>query len=310
MSSPTSGAVAALDCGTNSTRLLAARADGSTQVRLMRITRLGQGVDASGRLDPAAIDRTVGVLREYRRIMDEAGVTRARLVTTSAVRDARNGAAFLAAASDAAGVPAELLSGEEEGRLAYAGATTGLPPSPGDDLVIDIGGGSTELVVQRDGVVAAVSMNIGCVRLTERFLHHDPPGAGEVAAMVACIDAELDSAARSLPVLTTVRAGCRLLGLAGSVTTLASLDLGLPAYDSDKIHHSVLRRAAVEHWCTTLGTETSAARGRRGGVVAGRADVIVGGAYVLRQVMDHFGIDACVVSETDILDGIVHSLLR
>ncbi len=303
------GAVAALDCGTNSTRLLAARADGTTHVRLMRITRLGEGVDATGRLSPEAMARTVDVLREYRTVMDEAGVTRARLVMTSAVRDARNGDVFLDAASDAVGYRAELLSGEEEGRLAYAGATTGLPALDGDDMVVDIGGGSTELVLQRGGAIGAVSMNIGCVRLTERFLPHDPPAPEEIAAMVECIDTELAQAARTLPVLSTVQAGCRLLGLAGSVTTLAALDLGLVAYDSDKVHHSVLTLEAVDRWCATLEAETSAARALRPGVMAGRADVIVGGAYVLQRVMQHFGVDACIASETDILDGIVQSLL-
>ena len=141
--------MAAIDCGTNSTRLLVANADGTTHLRLMRITRLGAGVDATGDLNAAAIDRTVHVLRDFRRMMDEARVGKGRLVTTSAVRDARNGDVFRQAALAATGLPAELLSGEEEGQLAYAGATAGLPPIDGDDLVVDIGGGSTELVIQR-----------------------------------------------------------------------------------------------------------------------------------------------------------------
>jgi exopolyphosphatase/guanosine-5'-triphosphate,3'-diphosphate pyrophosphatase len=309
MPEPSTGPVAALDCGTNSTRLLVARPDGTTAVRLMRITRLGQGVDATGDLNPEAIERTVRVLQEYRRVMDEAGVVRGRLVTTSAVRDARNGATFLHAASDAVGFPAELLSGEAEGRLAYAGASAGLPPVDGDDLVVDIGGGSTELVLQRHGVVSAYSMNIGCVRLTERFLAHDPPAAAELAAMSAYIEARLAEAEQAEPALAALEEPARLLGVAGSVTTLAALALGLPAYDSDRIHHSVLTRAAVDHWCTTLAGEASAVRAERPGMVAGRADVIVGGAFVLRHVMDHFGLDPCIASESDILDGIAASLL-
>jgi exopolyphosphatase / guanosine-5'-triphosphate,3'-diphosphate pyrophosphatase len=301
--------VAALDCGTNSTRLLVAGPDGTTVVRLMRITRLGQGVDATGNLNPDAIDRTVAVLREYRRVMDEAGVGRGRLVTTSAVRDAHNGASFLQAAAEAVGFPAELLSGEDEGQLAYAGAVTGLPPVAGDDLVVDIGGGSTELVLQRQGVVSAYSMNIGCVRLTERFLDHDPPTAAELAAMSAFIDARLAEAEQARPIFSHLEQPARLLGVAGSITTLAGLALGLPAYDSDRIHHSILTRAAVDHWCTTLAGETSAVRAERASMVAGRADVIVGGAFVLRHVMDHFGFDTCIASESDILDGIAASLL-
>jgi exopolyphosphatase / guanosine-5'-triphosphate,3'-diphosphate pyrophosphatase len=301
--------VAALDCGTNSTRLLVVRPDGTTVVRLMRITRLGQGVDATGDLSPEAIDRTVSVLREYRRVMDEAGVGRGRLVTTSAARDARNGEVFLHAASEAVGFPAELLSGEEEGQLAYAGAAAGLPPVAGDDLVVDIGGGSTELVLQRHGAVSAYSMNIGCVRLTERFLDHDPPAPAELAAMSAYIEGRLVEAEQARPDLAHLTRPARLLGVAGSVTTLAALDLGLPAYDSDRIHHSVLTRAAVDHWCTTLSAEPAAVRATRAGMVPGRADVIVGGAFVLRHVMDHFGLATCIASETDILDGIAASLL-
>jgi len=306
---PPRGPVAAIDCGTNSTRLLVVNADGTTHLRLMRITRLGAGVDATGDLNPAAVDRTVRVLRDFRRMMGEAGVTKGRLVTTSAVRDARNGDVFRQAASAATGLPAELLSGEEEGQLAYAGATGGLPPIDEDDLVVDIGGGSTELVVQRHGVVQAFSMNIGCVRLSERFLTHDPPEDAEIAALVAFVDGAIDGAVRALPILSTLRDG-RLVGVAGTVTTLAALSLGLPAYDSDQTHHAVLDRAAVDRWCATLAAETAATRAERPGMVAGRADVIVGGAYVLRQVMASFGFDRCIASETDILDEIALRLLQ
>lgn len=309
MTGPPRGPVAAIDCGTNSTRLLVVNADGTTHLRLMRITRLGAGVDATGDLNPAAIDRTVRVLGGFRRMMGEAGVTKGRLVTTSAVRDARNGDVFRQAASAATGLPAELLSGEEEGQLAYAGATGGLPPIDEDDLVVDIGGGSTELVVQRHGVVQAFSMNIGCVRLSERFLTHDPPEDAEIAALVAFVDGAIDGAVRALPILSTLRDG-RLVGVAGTVTTLAALSLGLPAYDSDQTHHAVLDRAAVDRWCATLAAETAATRAERPGMVAGRADVIVGGAYVLRQVMASFGFDRCIASETDILDEIALRLLQ
>jgi len=308
--SPTPGGpVGALDCGTNSTRLLVCDPDGITRVRLMRITRLGQGVDATGDLDQAAIERTVAVLEEYRKIMDDTGVQKARLVTTSAVRDARNGEAFLRAASEAVGFAAELISGEEEGRLAYAGATAGLGASTGDDMVVDIGGGSTEIVLQRDGIVEAYSMNIGCVRLTERFLAHDPANDSELAAMHSFITESLQQAVVALPVLANLRRPTRLLGLAGSVTTVAALALGLETYDRDAVHHSILTKEAVAQWSARLAREPAAERATRGVIAPGRVDVIVGGASVLDDLMHFFDLDACVVSETDILDGIALSLL-
>ena len=190
--------VAAIDCGTNSTRLLVAAADGTALARVMRITRLGEGVDATRRLWPAGIARTVAVLDEFRRTADNLSVGRARLVATSAVRDAGNGDEFLAAATAATGITAELLSGDEEGRLAYTGATAELPPGPGDDVVVDIGGGSTELVVGRHGEVGSVSLDIGCVRLTERFFRHDPPRPDELAAATAAVGTELDWAVATL----------------------------------------------------------------------------------------------------------------
>lgn len=304
---PSTAAVAALDCGTNSTRLLVAAADGTPLVRLMRITRLGQGVDATRKLDPEAIERTVAVLREFRQVMDERGVVRARLVATSAVRDAVNGDEFLAAASEAAGTEAELLSGLEEGRLAFAGATADLPPGAGDDVVVDIGGGSTELVTKGPQGMEAISLDLGCVRLTERHLRHDPPTTSEIEEALGVIDQELHRARTELPTLGRLRPGSRLIGLAGTVSTLASLDLGLAEYDRSLVHHAVLARAAVERWCRVLATEPAAARGQRPGMAPGREDVIVGGALVLREVMALLELSECLVSESDILDGLVMS---
>jgi len=298
-----------MDCGTNSTRLLVADAGGSPLRRLMRITRLGEGVDSTGKLSRDAIDRTLAVLTEYRTEMEALGVRRARLVATSAVRDAVNGDEFLAAASEAVGVRAELLSGEEEGALAYAGATAGLPPVAGDDVVVDIGGGSTELVVAAPGGLGVVSLDLGCVRLTERLLHHDPPTPQELRAASGAIDAELARAADRLPELRGLPGGSRLVGLAGTVSTLAALDQGLAVYDRQAIHHSVLTREAVGRWCDILAGEPATRRARRPGMVDGRQDVILGGALVLREVMDHFGFTRCTVSESDILDGLVASLL-
>jgi exopolyphosphatase / guanosine-5'-triphosphate,3'-diphosphate pyrophosphatase len=275
----------------------------------MRITRLGEGVDATHRLAPQALERTLSVLAEYRSAMDEAGVTAARLVATSAVRDARNGDRFLRDAGDVVGVPAELLDGQTEGALACRGATAGLPRAEGDDVVVDIGGGSTELVVGRDGAVRAVSLDIGCVRLTERFLHHDPPAADELEAATEFVRSALHHAAEEVPELSQLRPGSRLLGLAGSVTTLAALELGLDGYDPTRTHHFLLTRQAVDHWYEVLAGEPASARGRRQAIEAGREDVIAGGALVLREVMSTLGFGRCVVSETDILDGLAMGLL-
>jgi len=303
------GPVAAIDCGTNSTRLLVTDPDGVALVRLMRITRLGRGVDATHKLDPEAVHRTIGVLAEFRQTFDRLGARRVRMVATSAVRDAVNGQDFLDAATEVIGSPAELLSGIEEGALAYAGATAGLPSSPGDDVVVDIGGGSTELVLQRSGQIEAVSLDLGCVRLTERHLESDPPTAAELAAAGAMVDAELDRAIRTVGALRTLRPASRLIGLAGTVSTIAALDQGLAEYDWGHLHHYILSDVAVERWVETLAGEPAEGRLARPGMVAGRQDVIVGGALVLRRVMSRFGFAECLVSESDILDGLSASLL-
>jgi exopolyphosphatase/guanosine-5'-triphosphate,3'-diphosphate pyrophosphatase len=307
MTTDTVARVAALDCGTNSTRLLIVNRDGSTFSRQMRITRLGQGVDSSRRLAADAIDRTVAVLVEYRRLMSEAGVTAARLVTTSAARDAENGEAFLRRASGVIGVRAELLSGQAEGELACAGATAGLPDFIGDDVVVDIGGGSTELAVRRRGQVSAVSLDIGCVRVTERCLLHDPPLDTEVDAAESLVDSTLRDGMKRL--LATLPVDSRFIGLAGSVTTLAALELALERYEPERIHHTRLTRGAVDKWCKVLMSESTLERARRTVIVPGREDVIHGGALILHRVMDAFGLQECIVSERDMLDGLAMSLL-
>lgn len=308
MSGRPGSAVAAVDCGTNSTRLLVVDGEGQPAARLMRITRLGQGVDSNRSLGDQAIERTVAVLEEYRSVMDALDVAQARMVATSAVRDASNGQVFLDAASKAIGVTAELLSGREEGQLAYIGATAGLPPGLGDDVVLDIGGGSTELIVRDRGEVRVVSLALGCVRLTERHLAHDPPLPEELLAANSTISAEMNQAVRAVPELDRLRPESRLIGLAGTVSTLAMLDQGLTEYEWDRVHHSVLGARAVKHWVDVLAREPAAARVRRPGMVPGREDVIVGGAAVLRAVMERFGFLECLVSEADILDGLVASL--
>lgn len=303
------GAVAAIDCGTNSTRLLVVDAEGHRLERLMRITRLGEGVDATGRLSPEAIERCLEVLREYRREMDRWGVGRGRLVATSAARDAANGDEFLRAAGTVSGLVPELLTGLDEGRLSLAGAVAELDRADGPFLVLDIGGGSTELVAgdgPDDPALASVSLQLGCVRVTERFLHSDPPSAAELDEAEGLVGAQLEAAIASHPRLLGAH---RLVGLAGTVTTLASLRLGLAHYDPERTHHAALTMGDADHWYHTLASEDRAARLDRAGMVPGREDVIVAGALILAWVIRRFGFAECLVSEADILDGMVHGLL-
>jgi exopolyphosphatase/guanosine-5'-triphosphate,3'-diphosphate pyrophosphatase len=303
------GRVAAIDCGTNSTRLLVADADGRPIERLMRITRLGEGVDSTGALAPEAVERCLMVLREFRGVMDRYRVARGRLAATSAARDASNGHEFLEAAGEATGFRAELLAGSAEGRLSLAGAIADLEPDGGPFLVLDIGGGSTELVTGTDPddpELVAVSLQLGCVRVTERFLLNDPPTPTELADAEAMVAEALESAIAEHPRFLGAH---RLVGLAGTVTTLAALNLGLAEYDRERVHHSVLSATEVYEWYRTLAQEVRAARLDRAGMVPGREDVIVGGAMILSAVMTRFGFDECLVSEADILDGMVASLL-
>jgi exopolyphosphatase/guanosine-5'-triphosphate,3'-diphosphate pyrophosphatase len=313
--------VAAVDCGTNSTRLLVAGDDGRPLARLMRITRLGQGVDATRRLHPDAVARTLGVLREYREVMDTHGVEHVRMTATSAARDAVNRDVFFGPAAEVVGVAPELLSGEEEGRLAFAGAVSELDPAAGPYLVVDIGGGSTEFAVgpaqggdepgrgRRPAVIepeGAMSVDLGCVRVTERFLHGDPPAPEELSQAMSVVHSYLDDVQRELPMVASAR---RLVGLAGTVTTVAAVEIGLPVYDRDRIHHFDLTREAAEDVFRTLATESRADRIHNPGLEEARADVIVGGALILVTLMRHFGFASCLVSEADILDGLVLSQL-
>ena len=275
----------------------------------MRITRLGQGVDATGRLAPDAVARCLAVLGEFRQVMDGLGVTRGRLAATSAARDAANGDEFLRAAGEVTGLVPELLSGQDEGRLSMAGAVADLDPGDGPFLVLDIGGGSTELVAgdgPDDPGLAAVSLQMGCVRVSERFFAGDPPSAGELAAAGDEVAAQVDSAVAAHPRTLDART---LVGLAGTVSTLASLHLHLAEYDRERIHHAVLSATDVARWYHDLAAETRADRLARPGMVPGREDVIVGGALILDAVMRRFGFDECLVSEADILDGLVASQL-
>jgi exopolyphosphatase/guanosine-5'-triphosphate,3'-diphosphate pyrophosphatase len=300
--------LAAIDCGTNSVRLLVAEDDGAggftTLERLMRITRLGQGVHASGRLAPEAIERTLVVLREFREVMDRLGVDegRVRITATSAARDSANRDDFFGPATEVVGAAPELLSGEEEGRLSFLGATTGLDPALGPFLVVDIGGGSTEFSVAG----GAMSVDVGCVRLTETYLHSDPPAPEELHACIAVTREYLQDVLRELPQVGDART---FVGLAGTVTTVAAVEIGLATYDRDAIHHFRLTHEAAEDVFRTLATEARADRVHNPGLEEARADVIVGGCCVLVTIFRELGFDECLVSEADILDGLVLSQL-
>jgi exopolyphosphatase/guanosine-5'-triphosphate,3'-diphosphate pyrophosphatase len=300
-----------IDIGTNSVRLLVADVDGAgpdvdlrALDRRMRITRLGQGVDATGRLHPDAIARTVDVLREYRHALDELGAVAVRATATSAARDAANRDDFFGSAADVLGVVPELLPGDEEARLSFLGATTGLD-APAPYLVVDIGGGSTEFVLGTEKPEALVSVDTGCVRLTEQYLVSDPPAPEELSQAVSVVRDIVADVDREIP---GAREAATLIGLAGTVTTIAAVEQGLAEYDRDRIHHFRLSRAAAEDVFRTLATEPVAERRHNPGLEPERVDVIVGGAIVLVTILRVLGFDEVLVSEADILDGIVRSL--
>ncbi|WP_419925250.1 exopolyphosphatase [Candidatus Poriferisocius sp.] len=298
--------VAAIDCGTNSTRLLVSRGGTETLDRLMTITRLGEGVDQTGRLASGAIERTLDCLRRYREVMDRHGVEAVRITATSAARDAANRDELFDIAKAVVGTRPELLSGQDEGQLSFRGATTDLNPDLGPFLVVDLGGGSTELCVGTTACEAAMSLDVGCVRLTEKYLHSNPPKPEELHACISVTGAHLDDVDREMP---AARQAQTLVGLAGTISTAAAVEQGLPAYDRDKIHHFELAKAAAEDVFRTLATESRADRAFNPGLEPGRVDVIVGGMAILVKIMRHFGFESCLVSESDILDGMVLSLL-
>ena len=301
--------VAAIDCGTNSTRLLVSDGFGAPIERLMRITRLGEGVDRTGTLAPDAVDRTVAVLEEYRTVMERHAVGAARMVATSAARDAANRHEFFARARAAVGVSPELLGGDEEGALSFAGSTAELAAATGPWLVADIGGGSTELAFGADAgsrPAAVVSLELGCVRLTERFLAGDPPRGESIDEARLHARRLFERTSLRYPRFVTAKT---LVGLAGTVASLAAIEQDLPSYERDKLHHYRLSRAGVETLLAQLAGESADDRRRRPGVERDRADVIVGGTIVLAELMGCLGFEECLTSEADILDGMVMSLL-
>ncbi|HEY8980681.1 MAG TPA: Ppx/GppA phosphatase family protein [Streptomyces sp.] len=305
--------VAAIDCGTNSIRLLVADVTPETGElvdldRRMTIVRLGQGVDRTGRLAPEALERTFAACREYAAVIKEHGAERVRFVATSASRDAENRDEFVQGVLDILGVEPEVVSGGEEAVFSFTGATkelTGRADLATPYLVVDIGGGSTEFVVGDTAVRGARSVDVGCVRMTERHLVHDgvvsdPPTGEQVAAMRADIEAALDLAEASVP----LREARTLVGLAGSVTTLSAIAQDLPGYDSAAIHHSRVSYDKVRELTEWLLRSTHAERAAVPSLHPGRVDVIGAGALVLLSIMERIGAREVVVSEHDILDGI------
>ncbi len=327
---PSPGPVAVVDCGTNTTRLLIDDGTGLGQ-RLQRVTGLGRGVDARGRLRDDAIARVVDALGEYRRIIEDRQATAVRAVATSAARDAANGAEFLQRASDALGTAVELLNGDAEATYGFAGATTGLTDAAGPDkpsdpdvpaaaasaegraaLVLDIGGGSTEFAYGTPSAGArpdaATSVDMGSVRWTERFLTSDPPRPEELSSAISVARLHLDDIDRDHPVIARGASAARLVGVAGTVTTAAAVEIGLDPYDPEIIDGFVLSRAAAEDVFRTLATERLADRVHNPGLHVDRAPVIVGGCCILVAVMRHWDIDECLVRERDLLDGIAAEL--
>lgn len=305
--------VAAIDCGTNSIRLLVADADPATGElkdldRRMQIVRLGQDVDRTGRLAPEALERTFAACREYAAVIKGLGAEQVRFVATSASRDAENRDDFVRGVVDILGVEPEVITGDQEAEFSFNGATkelTGRADLERPFLVVDIGGGSTEFVLGSDSVRAARSVDVGCVRMTERHLVHggqisDPPTEGQIAAIKADVATALDRAEETVP----LREAATLVGLAGSVTTVAAIALGLDRYDSEAIHHSRISLEKVREITGRLLSSTHAERAAIPVMHPGRVDVIAAGALVLLSIMERTGATEVVVSEHDILDGI------
>ena len=303
---------AGIDCGTNSIRLLVADSDEDGHLvdlhREMRVVRLGQGVDRTGQLAPEALERTRVALIDYAAIIADLGAPAVRMVATSATRDAANRGDFVNMVQAVLGVEPEVISGHEEAALSFAGAVAGLPGVNGLLLVADIGGGSTELVLGSShgtDSLRSFSMDVGCVRMTERHLRDDPPTAEQVSATVADLQAALATARAHVP----FDSAATLVGVAGTVTTIAAIALDLEAYDPDRIHGSTITIEQVEQITARLLRMTHDQRAALPVMHPGRVDVIGGGALVLRTLMRECQAPAVIASEHDILDGIVLSVV-
>ncbi len=298
---------AAIDCGTNAIRLLIATVDGnkvSDRLREMRTVRLGEGVDTTGEFSNAALERTFAACREYAELLMQYEVKEFRFIATSASRDVSNRDAFIVGVKETLGVEPEVISGDQEAELSYRGALSGLHVQ-GPVLVADIGGGSTEFVTSLpNGSLVSKSLNIGCVRMTERHLHSDPPTRQEIETAISDIDNQIELIHRTI----SINSGTTFIGLAGSVTTVAAMAMGLNDYDADLIHGSVVSIEEVDAVTDKLMHMTRAQRAELRFIHPGRVDVIGGGALVLRESMRILGFNRVLVSEKDLLDGVVLNL--
>ena len=301
--------VAAIDCGTNSIRLLIADIDESNfreVIRDMEIVRLGQGVDETGQFHPDAIARTLAAVDKFAAEIAKRGVEKIRFCATSATRDATNRHLFVDGVRERLGIEPEVISGDEEAALSFAGAIKDLDPSNGPFLVVDIGGGSTEFVFGTLTVEAARSVNIGCVRMTERHFASDPATAEQIEAARADIQAAIAQAAAVVPITTAKT----LVAVAGTATTVAAAALDLPEYDRYAIHLSRISAQQVHDAATMFATSNREQRLALGYMHPGRVDVIAAGSLVLSEIMKATGASEFVASESDILDGMAYSLAR
>jgi exopolyphosphatase/guanosine-5'-triphosphate,3'-diphosphate pyrophosphatase len=301
--------VAAIDCGTNSIRLLIADIDGNNFreiVRDMEIVRLGQGVDQTGQFHPDAIARTLAAVDKFAAEIAKRGVEKIRFCATSATRDATNRHLFVDGVRERLGIELEVISGEEEAALSFAGAIKDLDPSNGPFLVVDIGGGSTEFVFGTSTVEAAKSVNIGCVRMSERHFASDPATPEQIEAARADIQAAIATAAEVVPITKAKT----LVAVAGTATTVAAAALDLPEYDRYAIHLSRISAKQTHDAATMFATKTREQRLSLGYMHPGRVDVIAAGSLVLSEIMKATGATEFVASESDILDGMAFSLAR
>ena len=304
------GRVAAIDQGTNSTRLLVLQPRDGDPVEICRdmvITRLGKGVDERGTLEPAAIERAAEAVARYRRRARALHAEQVRIGATSAVRDASNREDFFSRVRDVTGIEPEVIDGEREAALSFLGGTRGLDPAVGPFLLIDIGGGSTEFVFGREPGAAdhAISTQMGSVRLTERVQPSDPPTGDDLRHVETLVVEQLDEVERIVP----IGEGRTLVAVAGTATTLQACALGLERYDPDLIHRSMLTLAAAERTLRELAAMTNEKRAAIPVMPVGRGDVVVAGASILVHAMRRFGFEHALVSETDILDGLALELL-
>lgn len=300
--------VAAIDCGTNSIRLLIADIDGNNFreiTRLMEVVRLGQGVDKTGAFNPDAIARTLAAVDLYAAEIAKRGVEKIRFCATSATRDATNRSLFIDGVKERLGIEPEVIAGEVEAALSFQGATKDFDKSQGPFLVIDIGGGSTEFVFGTNSVEAARSMNIGCVRMTERHFTGDQPDPGQIASAIEDIDENIRQAAKTVPITEAKT----VIMVAGTATTVAAAALDLPAYDRYAIHLARVSAERTHQISTELLRENRDERSAHGYMHPGRVDVIGAGSLVLDRIMKATGATEFVASESDILDGMAWSLV-